>query len=194
MPTQVEKWFEMESGAIAALVSHPRGYLVLPPRGKAWEWVPAESDEWSALDQRIFRQGRATELAGPPPSAPPLPAPGPAHRKDDPDALGRWAEDGALLRWVEQAPGKRRVVYLVLQEDPYETNFGDGLFRDPVACFADESAARTHPLHAELKRHLRRIELRIDSGRLQAKGERHDFADRYKVEKAMELLKLTPEK
>lgn len=64
------------------------------------------------------------------------------------------------------------------------------LFRDPVACFADESAARNHPLAKPLKRHVRRIELWLENGRLQAKGERHDFADRYKLEKVLELLKL----
>ena len=188
---KVEKWYELDSGAIAALVAHPRGYFLLPVDGKAWAWLAGDSDEWSAIDQRIFRQGRATELPGPPASAPPLPNPQlqPTATKRDPDAVGRWGHDAGLLQWVQEGTRGRRVIYLVLKEDPYETKFGDGLFRDPVACMADERAARKYPMAEELKRHVRRIELSLENGKLHAKGERHDYADRYTVEKALELLK-----
>ena len=188
MEAKVEKWYELDSGAFAALVAHPPGYFILPVKAKAWAWLPFDSDDWNAIDQRILRQGRATQLDGPPADAPPLPQPDPTPYKRDPDSVGRWAQDVDLLQWIEQASSKRRVVYLVLQEDPYETSFGDGLFRDPVACMADERAAHTYQLEGQLKRHVRRIELSLENGRLQAKGERHDYADRYTVYKALQLL------
>lgn len=47
----------------------------------------------------------------------------------------------ATLAALRRLPGTRATVYLILEEDEYETKFGDGLFHYPKEAFLDEAAA-----------------------------------------------------
>jgi hypothetical protein len=180
-------WYELDSGAVVALV--PKGLFLLPEGGRVWAWHPHESDTWSAIHQGIYRQGHATRLDGCPADAPPLPAPGVPHAQPDRDDPGEMRSDPKLIGWLSTAPGARRAAYLVLTEDAYESFLGDGVFRYHRACLPSEEAARAFigadRVGKSQSYHLRRIDLWLEDGEVRAKGERRDFADRYLTEGAL---------
>jgi len=73
-------------------------------------------------------------------------------------------------------------------EDSYESEFGDGVFRYFVGGFPDKIAAMRCAIGPGMQRHVRRIKPSVRGGCVIAAPERHEFADRYHVEAALEHL------
>jgi hypothetical protein len=180
-------WYELDSGAIVAVVlsGGPSGLFILPVNATSWGWYPVDTDGWDAAHQRIFRQHRADRLGKAPAHVPPLPMSVPALLPIDRDDLGAMGANASLMKWVAAAPSLNRTAFVVLEEDSYESAVGDGVFRDFIGCFPTEDAALHCDIEPGMQRHVRRIELSLDEGRITARAERQDFADRYDFDSAL---------
>jgi hypothetical protein len=149
-------------------------YRIVASPAARWEFCPIGTRLWDWYHQAAFYAHRAEPTrALDHPELPPLPAgwpPDPATtRLDETESSVHAQPGGAIWRVVERAGGELPV-FIVLEEDTYETALGDGCFRDFRAAFYDESAARaaaakTTGTHQQ--RHLRRAWLRIEAGELQ---------------------------
>ena len=140
------KYFECtDSGNLYAVDAESRGIFQLYRDKRStgpWVFLAPETEAWDAVHQKIYRNGRATEVE-PGTAVPPVP---PAPEGPFPS----WAENlgkGRVLpavrypgvaRWA----GTRGVVYVVLEEDSYESMFGDGCFRYLSDVFVDRAEAR----------------------------------------------------
>lgn len=128
-----------------------------------WDYFPAGHITWDAFHQAAYRNHRLDRvgdeaLAGLPP-LPPLPE----------VTWQRWEDNfppppprqGRLYQHVAALPEGRTPVYVVLDEDTYETAFGDGEFHYFAGAFLDEQAARRLMAQAGRgrRRHLRRMTL-----------------------------------
>jgi hypothetical protein len=112
-----------------------------------------------------------------------------------------------LLAALRSLPGTRAAAWLILEEDEYETRFGDGRFLYPKAASLDEAVARARlaelaALDAECRRDprnlgwfysLKRIELRRDESqdRLRAEVQR-DVDERFSLQDVVRLLRPSP--
>ncbi len=113
-----------------------------------WQFCPPQTGNWDYYHQMVFRQCRADDcefgdIVDKVPSLPAeFPPPAQYHVKEPSEAPVRPSDD--LLEKIRAAPDGRLPVYVVLGEDPYETSFGDGVFRDFNSAHLDEEAARAH--------------------------------------------------
>lgn len=145
------QYFQSEGKAIYASVG--RGYEALfkyadpaKPDG-TWELLEYGSPRWDQVHQMIYRNGRLEEadpadVARLPP-LPPIPPRSDRSRESYflPEQPVRAAEYPALTATL-RARGGSLPVYLVLLEDPYETSFGDGCYRDFEAAFLRRADAQ----------------------------------------------------
>ena len=160
---------------------------MLPVKAKEWAWYPWESDGWNTVHQAIFRQGRLRRLDACPASVPPLPASVPVVPRVDRDDVGTMRSNASLMKWI--GVGRMpRTAFVLLEEDRYESTFGDGVFRDFVGCYPDKAAALRRSIGQGMQRHVRRIKLSVRGGCVTASPERKDFADRYDVQTALANL------
>ena len=129
-----------------------------------WQFCPSETKDWDYYHQMVFRQHKAencefSDIAGEVPTLPAeFPPPARYHVKDPSGkSLLELLPGGALVRMTRRvlpgsglfkkvcaAPEGRLPVYVVLQEDIYESALGDGIFRNFESAHLDEQAARTH--------------------------------------------------
>jgi hypothetical protein len=108
-----------------------------------------------------------------------------------------------LLAALRALPGMRAEAWLVLEEDEYETKFGDGRFLYACAAFLHEAAARARLDHLKgldaARRkdpgtlgtlyHLKRVELLRDEARNELRGDlRKEAAERYGLADVVRLL------
>lgn len=111
-----------------------------------WQFFPAETENWDYYHQMIFRSCRGDDckfgdIVDQVPSLPAeFPPPDKYHVKD-PIEIPVFPSDD-LLKKVRAAPDERLPVYVLLKEDPYETSFGDGIFRNFESAYLDEDAAK----------------------------------------------------
>jgi hypothetical protein len=149
-------------------------YRIVEDPAVRWEYCPVGTRLWDWYHQAAFFAHRAEPTrAVDHPELPPLPTewpPDPAiTRLDEAERSVHAQPGGAVWRVVERAGGELPV-FIVLEEDTYETSAGDGCFRDFRAAFYEESAARESAANVtgtHEKRHLRRAWLRIEAGELE---------------------------
>jgi hypothetical protein len=112
-----------------------------------------------------------------------------------------------LLAALRSLPGTRAAAWLILEEDEYETRFGDGRFLYPSSASLDEAVARARlaelaAFDAECRKDprnlgrfysLKRIELLRDESqdRLRAEFQR-DVDERFTLEDVVRLLRPSP--
>lgn len=170
-------WYEIDGDILGMMP----GQGLYRWNGEAWSWHAHGTNGWDFWHRQVGGGMYGRRVDGPPEGAPPLP-PRSKPAKAGRDALGPWAESEALKAWV----GGGRTAWVVLREDPYESQFGDGVFHDLVACVATEAEAEAVPLSGV--RHVRRLQLSRAAGAVVAKAERSSSADRYRVADALGLL------
>ena len=115
-----------------------------------WEFIDPRGIRWDAVHQRIYRNGRADKISKeelpanfpPPPDAippeaiqlPPLPNEGPLLATTYP----------TVTNYLTTFEDQSVEVYVVLIEDLYESEFGDGKFHYPDSIFLDEATAQEY--------------------------------------------------
>lgn len=100
-----------------------------------WDYLPPYSDAWDSSHQRIFRQHDA-EIVDPPaldfsfPDLPPIPDPPEEGWKEyfRPKAYANTSDYYNLFKFLSGRDSKHITVYVVLEEDLYESMSGDGKF------------------------------------------------------------------
>ena len=113
-----------------------------------WEYFPYDTEKWNYYHQMIYwsQGGDACKFSDIVDQVPSLPAeyppPDKYHVKDPVEDPVVPNDD--LLKEIGAAPEERLPVYVVLEEDPYETSFGDGIFRDFNSAHLDEEEAKAH--------------------------------------------------
>lgn len=123
-------------------------YRIWLDHGGEWEFCPRETKSWDYYHLMVFGQCRADDcvFSDIVDRVPPLPAefPPPArYNVKQPSEVPLPAGDD-LLGKISAAPDARLPVFVVLGEDPYETTFGDGIFRDFESVHLDEQAATAY--------------------------------------------------
>lgn len=139
-----------------------------------WEFCPAGTRLWDWYHQAVFYAHRAEPAQALDYSAlPPLPAQWPADPAItllDEEQRSAHARPGSTVWAAVERAGGELPVFIVLEEDIYETTFGDGCFRDfRTACY-EESAARSAAAEISTPNraaHLRRGWLRLEAAELQ---------------------------
>jgi hypothetical protein len=148
------EWYRTDNDLILGFCGkkgHRGVYLYWLNRSDDWEYCPAETKAWDHYHQMVYWQGRADsctfeELKG---EVPPLPREFPPptryHVTDPPEKGTPNALAGSkLFERVNSVSDKRLPVYVVLEEDRYETVFGDGCFRNFESAFLDRRSAESH--------------------------------------------------
>ena len=115
-----------------------------------WRLHVAGSSRWDALHQGVFRNGKGRGLTAEALPAMGVPAPPVQSASELPPPV-TWASNFAADRPLAEAPaaltkrvadaGGTMEVFLVLEEDRYESAFGDGRFLYPVAAFWEAEPA-----------------------------------------------------
>jgi hypothetical protein len=175
-------WYEC-GGAVIVFCGPLGGdgvFRIFPDGDDArWEFCPAGSKLWDWYHQAVWNTHKAdpTSLAAHD-DLPPLPSewpPSAAITLNDPaEPSSKHAAHGTPLWTKVEAAGGRLSIFVVLEEDLYESAFGDGCLRDFRAAFFDEAPARAlalelsgehraaHVRHASLGRGERELTLVID--------------------------------
>jgi hypothetical protein len=95
----------------------------------------------------------------------------------------------ALLAALRRLPGTRATVFLVLEEDEYETKFGDGRFLYAKAAFLDESAAAAVKAPKGMLFHRRTVEIEREEARNQLVADLElGPNEHFTLEKVVQLL------
>ncbi|KAF0244645.1 MAG: hypothetical protein FD180_2312 [Planctomycetota bacterium] len=198
--------FRELDGGLVAFIGVDGSHGVLQFReGQGWLLHAAGSVTWDALHQETYRQFRgdrvsAEEIRARGIALPEIP------EADSLPPLRAWSENFRAqvpletvprpVRWrVEAASGTKRV-YLVLEEDLYESSFGDGRFLYPVAAFweveeahafaaaKNAGLANSRPSHT-----VREVRLRMDHGRGELKAELAiEVFEHYSINDVIRLL------
>ena len=121
-----------------------RGMLIFRPSGQ-WEYTPCGSIIWDDCHQQVYRNHRGDTLSEQdlkdrgirPPSAEELQYGSHGVRWEDnfSSSIPSSKAPPRILTRLKAAPQGQAIVYLILYEDCYETNFGDGRFLYPKAAF-----------------------------------------------------------
>lgn len=143
--------------------------------GNTWEWIPGTSSIWNFAHQAIYRNGRWDELTSDKAAQlPPVVA-----EVSDEGAMAPSVETETfaastfpwLYRLLQQSPESVAPIFVVLQEDTYESLLGDGKFADMHGVFLDERAANSEMgrIAGEYCRqgHLRRMTVALKDGLLE---------------------------
>ncbi len=166
-------YFELLSDTVIAFIGElgSGGVLVYRESEKAWEFHPQGSTTWSDFHQRVFRNHRAVLIKEDELKRRGIQIPVPDDYADRPAMA--WADNFRSELPLKTVPPSivnavsrgKPTIYVVLEEDTYETFFGDGKFLYPVAAFwSDAEAVAYSTAHAsEWSRHtVRPVRLEID--------------------------------
>ena len=115
-----------------------------------WEFIDPRGIRWDAVHQRIYRNGRADKVSKedlpanfpPPPDSippeamnlPPLPKEAPLLAETYP----------SVRKYLGTFQNHSVEIYVVLFEDLYESELGDGKFHYPDCIFLDEATAQEY--------------------------------------------------
>jgi len=143
-----------------------------------WMLINSNYDYWDAIHQRIYRNYRSdkirkedlpTHFPPPPETIPPeaINPPPPPPPPLNPIPADRYP---VLTEHISELNGKSKLVYLVLEEDLYESMHGDGEFHYPSKIFFDSESAtlfvsRDH--HEYTKYHSRQGLIQLTGGILE---------------------------
>ncbi len=141
--------FELDEGGVAAFGD---GGL-LRWNGSAWERFKHGTVVWDAIHQAVYRNHRAMTMTPAELERRGIPSP-PLDLLRGPVESVAWSDNfrsslplagmpGPLLARLRSLPGTRATVYLILEEDEYESGLGDGRFLYPRAAFLDEPSAKS---------------------------------------------------
>jgi hypothetical protein len=130
--------------------------------GSKWEFCPPRTREWDSYHQSAFRGSRAdTVHRAKLDNVPPLPSTFPPPRRiwvgEPPRDEAPRSRDN-FHRAVVEAGGEIPL-WIVLEEDTYETYYGDGCFREFSGAFRTEEEARKAAAAAALHTHIRKARL-----------------------------------
>ena len=136
-----------------------------------WEFIDPRGIRWDAVHQRIYRNGRSDKISKedlpanfpPPPDSippeainlPPLPKQAPLLAETYP----------AVAKYLSTFENKSVEIYVVLVEDLYESELGDGKFHYPDCIFLDEATAQEYCSKNKNDNndyHLRKCRLKLD--------------------------------
>ena len=136
-----------------------------------WEFIDPRGIRWDAVHQRIYRNGRSDKISKedlpanfpPPPDSippeainlPPLPKQAPLFAETYP----------AVAKHLSTFENKSVEIYVVLVEDLYESELGDGKFHYPDCIFLDEATAQEYCSKNKNDNndyHLRKCRLKLD--------------------------------
>lgn|GEM_PF-1656445 len=151
LASQHSDFYEVESTVIHFKgTMGSRGVLVYRPDDR-WEYYSYGSIVWDSLHQQVYRNHKGEALTEQDLNCRGIRLPSAEEYqyqtkgmnwKDNFKSLISFAEvPGKLLSKLKRHPGDPKSVFLVLYEDCYETNFGDGRFLCPAAAFWTESDA-----------------------------------------------------
>ena len=148
------EWYRTDSDLILGFLGKKgsRGvYRYWLNESDTWEFCHAGTKEWDRYHQKVYWKGDAdpikfNELKG---KVPPIPRKLPPRAIRDvidlPEKEAPYTSvTNELLEKINACPGRRVPVYVVLEENRYETVFGDGCFRHFESAFFDESSAQSH--------------------------------------------------
>jgi hypothetical protein len=157
-------------------VCFDRYHIFVANRNEApsqWRMLIPESDDWDAVHQRIYRNFRSQriERMDLPSNLPPPPEllPPEALRPTPSPSLAPILAEcyPALRRYLLQGEGNSQDIFLVLSEDTYESQFGDGKFHYPTELFFDRTSLNNF-LNLEPEQytayHVRKGMLRLNDG------------------------------
>jgi hypothetical protein len=164
-----------------------------------WEFIHPRSVRWDAVHQRIYRNGRADKISRedlpanfpPPPDSippeainlPPLPKQAPLLAETYP----------AVAKHLSTLENKSVEIYVVLVEDLYESEVGDGKFHYPDCIFLDEATAQEYCSKNKNDNddyHLRKCRLTLDDAAILCEI----FKQSFDHIGGLEVLKLMNEK
>jgi len=136
-----------------------------------WEFIHPRSFRWDAVHQRIYRNERADKISRedlpanfpPPPDSippeainlPPLPKEAPLLAETYP----------GVTKYLDTFESKSVEIYVILVEDLYESELGDGKFHYPDSIFLDEATAQEYCNKSETDNyayHLRKCRVKLD--------------------------------
>ncbi len=127
-----------------------KGVLVYGPDDR-WEYYPCGSKEWDSLHQQVYRTHRGGALEKRELNSRGIRLPSAEELQYQTRGM-KWEENFDSVVPMAMVPKKflsklkghaheQKAIYLVLYEDCYETNFGDGRYLYPEAAFWTESEA-----------------------------------------------------
>ncbi|MEK7467934.1 MAG: hypothetical protein AAB074_11010 [Planctomycetota bacterium] len=137
--------------------------------GAKWEYCPPMTREWDIYHQAAFRGSKA-DAANPSrlENIPVLPSTfPPPHRiwVDHPPRVETPRSSGESWREVIEAGGELQV-WIVLEEDTYETHHGDGCFREFSGAFRTAADAKKAASRSALHPHIRKARLVVKADQL----------------------------
>lgn len=98
----------------------------------------------------------------------------------------------ALLAALRRLPGTKATVHIILEEDEYESKFGDGRFLYPKAAFLEEGAAAAHQKRLATKGmvyHLKTVEIEREESKNRITAElRLESCEEYGLADVLRLL------
>jgi len=164
-----------------------------------WEFLVPESPTWDSVHQRLYFDRRWVETVNPgelPEPLPPLPEipPGPFphateyYKPKQPIGASEYPSVTAFLKAQSDKTAK---VVVVLSEDIYETNLGDGefhYFRDVFLTQEDAQRDMDRDLDKGERFHLRTMSIRLDSGVLGFPDFNMELFDHYTPEEVLKAL------
>ncbi len=170
------------------------------PQGKdrQWEFLIPNSPNWAWVHQRIYRNPRVEEIRPEhfPAPLPPLPEtpPGPFPESEDyflPEKPLQASAYPLVRKFLNGQQGKSAKVFIVLEEDRYETMLGDGEFHDFDRVFlAKEEAERYMDRNRDEWKsfHLREMTMKLDDEVLAFPDFAHKLFDKHSVKEVVEAL------
>jgi hypothetical protein len=142
-----EDWDTDDIFACIGSFGHGGLFRLRNPKGgnKVWEFQIPTGPAFDMIHQRVFRNFRATKILSAEiiSNFPPLPdvPKGPFPKREEfylPKEKAMVSAFPAVARLIGMQIGKFLKVYVVLEEDKYESSFGDGVFHDFKDAFLNE--------------------------------------------------------
>ena len=153
-------------------------YRFFLDRSEEWQFCPAETKLWDRYHQKVYFQGKAdlidfSDVADRVPLLPPqFPPPLNFHIVDPPEpATSNVLPGSRVFEKVNASPDKRLALYIVLEEDTYESAVGNGIFRYFKSAYFDRGDAELS-IKKELKSgrfylyHIRKIHLIVSDNEI----------------------------
>ena len=135
-----------------------------------WEFIDPRGIRWDAVHQRIYRNGRADKVSKedlpanfppPPDSIPPEAINLPPLPKETPLLAETYP---AVTEYLGTFQNHSVEIYVVLFEDLYESELGDGKFHYPDCIFLDEATAEAYCNKSKTENdayHLRKCRIKV---------------------------------
>jgi hypothetical protein len=172
------EWYQLDDDGVVVVFCGFYGFdgafRIFPRQDPKWEFCPPGTRAWDNYHQAAFLRGRyerrdPADCADLPPLPESWPPPADIVVHDPPEPYAFEGRPGSRL-WnlVERRRGGLEV-FVVLEEDPYETAVGDGIFYYFQDAFFGEPSARTRgeELNARgMRGHVRKGWLRATGNRL----------------------------